>query len=54
MSIELPIDIDQIKGFLADDEGEALYQYAQQEANKLGPSAWKWAATAVNRLCISV
>ncbi|GAA6151651.1 class I SAM-dependent methyltransferase [Pseudoteredinibacter isoporae] len=36
MSIELPIDIDQIKGFLAQDEGEALYQYAQQSC-QLGP-----------------
>lgn len=30
MNIELPIDISQVKGFLADDEAQALYQYAQQ------------------------
>lgn len=36
MSIELPIDIDQIKGFLAEDEGEALFNFAQQSA-QLGP-----------------
>ncbi|MBB6519940.1 class I SAM-dependent methyltransferase [Pseudoteredinibacter isoporae] len=36
MSIALPVDIDQIKGFLAQDEGEALYQHAQQSC-KLGP-----------------
>ncbi len=33
---QLPIDIDCIKGFLADDEGSALYHYAL-EAAKLGP-----------------
>lgn len=32
----LPIDIDSIKGFLADDEGAALYDYALA-ASKLGP-----------------
>lgn len=32
----LPIDIDSVKGFLAADEGAALYQYAL-EASKLGP-----------------
>jgi len=32
----LPINIDDIKGFLALDEGAALYQYAL-EASKLGP-----------------
>lgn len=36
MSVNLPIDIDSVKGFLAADEGEALYQYAL-EASKLGP-----------------
>lgn len=36
MSITLPVNIDSIKGFLAPDEGEALYQYAL-EASKLGP-----------------
>ncbi|MCV6615943.1 MAG: class I SAM-dependent methyltransferase [Cellvibrionaceae bacterium] len=36
MSIQLPIDIDSVKGFLAADEGEALYQYAQAAA-ELGP-----------------
>lgn len=28
MSISFPIDINQVKGFLADDEAQALYQYA--------------------------
>ena len=28
MTIECPIEIDSIKGFLADEEGEALYRYA--------------------------
>jgi predicted O-methyltransferase YrrM len=28
MAIELPIDINAVKGFLADDEAAALYQYA--------------------------
>lgn len=34
--LQLPIDINTVKGFLAADEGLALYQYAQQ-ASKLGP-----------------
>jgi len=34
--VVLPIDIDTVKGFLAPDEGEALYQFAL-EASKLGP-----------------
>ena len=33
---QLPDNIDQIKGFLADDEAEALYQHALQESGK-GP-----------------
>ncbi len=33
---KLPIDIDSIKGFLAEDEGAALYDYALA-ASKLGP-----------------
>ncbi len=33
---DLPIDINSIKGFLADDEGAALYDYALH-ASKLGP-----------------
>ena len=32
----LPVDINSIKGFLADDEGAALYAHAL-EASKLGP-----------------
>lgn len=36
MPIDLPVDIDTIKGFLAADEGEALYQYAR-EASAFGP-----------------
>jgi predicted O-methyltransferase YrrM len=36
MSLLLPIDITEIKGFLADDEAEALYLHAQQSSN-LGP-----------------
>ena len=36
MAVSLPIDIDSVKGFLADDEGEALYQQALQ-ASTLGP-----------------
>jgi len=36
MSISLPVDIDSIKGFLAEDEGEALYRYAQESCG-LGP-----------------
>ena len=35
--MELPIDIDSVKGFLHPDEGAALYEYAQQTA-VLGPS----------------
>jgi predicted O-methyltransferase YrrM len=33
---DLPADIDQIKGFLAEDEAQALYQHALQ-ASKKGP-----------------
>lgn len=33
---DLPSDIDQIKGFLADDEAQALYRHAR-EASALGP-----------------
>ena len=36
MTIELPIKITTVKGFLDEDEGEALYKYAL-EASKLGP-----------------
>lgn len=36
MTMKLPIDIDLVKGFLAADEGAALYQHALQ-ASKLGP-----------------
>ncbi len=36
MSVKLPLDIDLIKGFLAKDEGEALYQFALKAA-QLGP-----------------
>jgi predicted O-methyltransferase YrrM len=36
MSLLLPIDITEIKGFLADDEAEALYLHAQKSSN-LGP-----------------
>ena len=36
MSIHLPIDIDSIKGFLAADEGEALFNFALKSA-ALGP-----------------
>ncbi|MBU2510262.1 class I SAM-dependent methyltransferase [bacterium] len=36
MTIELPIDIETVKGFLDNSEGEALYQYALQ-ASPLGP-----------------
>lgn len=36
MSANLPIEIASVKGFLADDEGQALYDYAL-EASKLGP-----------------
>lgn len=34
--MQLPVDIDSIKGFLAADEGEALYTYGL-EAARLGP-----------------
>ena len=34
MSIELPIDIEQVKGFLANDEAEALYHHAYEQAVK--------------------
>ncbi len=34
--MQLPLDINSVKGFLAEDEGEALYQYALQ-ASTLGP-----------------
>ena len=36
MAVSLPIDINSIKGFLAADEGEALYERALQ-ASRLGP-----------------
>jgi len=36
MSLELPIDIDLVKGFLEFDEGEALHRYAL-ETGSLGP-----------------
>jgi predicted O-methyltransferase YrrM len=36
MTIKLPIDISNVKGFLADDEAEALYQ-AALEASSRGP-----------------
>ncbi|MRI32726.1 hypothetical protein EOPP23_06960 [Endozoicomonas sp. OPT23] len=36
LSFNLPVDIDAVKGFLAHDEGEALYNYAL-EASCLGP-----------------
>jgi len=36
MNLELPLDIDLVKGFLADDEGEALYRYVRKVAH-LGP-----------------
>jgi predicted O-methyltransferase YrrM len=36
MPITLPIDIDQVKGFLAEDEAEALYHYALKQSTK-GP-----------------
>jgi predicted O-methyltransferase YrrM len=36
MATNLPIDISDIKGFLADDEGDALYGYCEQTA-QLGP-----------------
>lgn len=34
--LQLPIDLSTVKGFLAEDEGRALYQYALQ-ASALGP-----------------
>ena len=37
MTIELPLDIDQVKGFLAPEEGEALHCYAKETSN-LGPT----------------
>ena len=36
MPVTLPIDIDSVKGFLAAEEGEALYEH-ELEARKLGP-----------------
>ena len=36
MSISLPIDMDNVKGFLAEDEAAALYQYAE-ETSVMGP-----------------
>ena len=36
MPVTLPIDIDSVKGFLAAEEGEALYEHALQ-AGKRGP-----------------
>ena len=36
MSMHLPVDIHSIKGFLADNEGEALYHLAEK-ASQLGP-----------------
>lgn len=36
MSVSLPIDIDSVKGFLASDEGDELYQYALQ-TSAIGP-----------------
>ena len=36
MPVTLPIDIDSVKGFLAAEEGEALYEHVLQ-AGKLGP-----------------
>ena len=36
MSISLPIDIDKVKGFLAADEAQALYHYAE-ETSAFGP-----------------
>lgn len=34
MAVSLPIDIDQVKGFLAVDEAEALFRYADTLASK--------------------
>ncbi|MCP4749322.1 MAG: class I SAM-dependent methyltransferase [Proteobacteria bacterium] len=36
MAIELPLDMETVKGFLALDEGETLYRYAL-EASRFGP-----------------
>ncbi len=36
MPVQLPLNIDSVKGFLAPDEGEALHQFAL-EASQLGP-----------------
>ncbi len=36
MSLELPIDIDSVKGFLAEDEADALYK-ATKQSSLLGP-----------------
>jgi len=36
MTIKLPLDITQVKGFLADDEAQALYD-AALEVSRLGP-----------------
>ncbi len=36
MSIDLPVDINDVKGFLAEDEAQALYNYAL-ESSKSGP-----------------
>ncbi|CAA0082252.1 Uncharacterised protein [BD1-7 clade bacterium] len=36
MRVELPVDIDAVKGFLAADEAEALYNYAEKASAK-GP-----------------
>lgn len=36
MSVKLPIDIDQVKGFLAEDEASALYEHALEMGRK-GP-----------------
>ena len=36
MSVKLPIDISTVKGFLAEDEAEALYQ-ASLEVAAMGP-----------------
>ena len=36
MTPELPVDMDQIKGFLAEDEARALYRYALQASTR-GP-----------------
>lgn len=36
MTLKLPVDINTVKGFLAEDEGEALYQHCLETA-RLGP-----------------